>query len=154
MFVFSEQKLLNSLTDASLRNVDIEVLVERKFAYRYYSEVLDLLGVELLDPKCRYERGNQPWRIPLRKAGAPRLNYGDMLHHKFAIIDGKKVLFGSHNWSEAANNINDEFLVVIEDVELAGQFEKEFGQLIQSADLGLPSYIERKISEQEAQCAM
>ena len=45
--------------------------------------------------------------------GVPILPKGDLLHDKFAVIDNKTVITGSHNWSEAANHGNDETLIVI-----------------------------------------
>ncbi|MEO5666841.1 MAG: phospholipase D-like domain-containing protein, partial [Bdellovibrionota bacterium] len=51
LFVFSEQKFANTLQTLSQRfPLDIKVLVEPTFAYQWYSEVLDLMGLQLLSP--------------------------------------------------------------------------------------------------------
>ncbi len=149
LFVFSEQALANAMNGKSLM---IRGLVEPSFAYREYSEMLDLLGVEILDPKCRYEEGNLPWIPPIVTVGIPLSAEGDKLHHKFAVIDGKKVIFGSHNWSEAANKNNDETLLVIEDSKIAYEFTKEVNRLSQKALLGVPNWLKKRIMERETAC--
>lgn len=66
-------------------------------------------------------------------------NYGEMfenpsptLHHKYGIIDPSysesepTVITGSHNWSSAAENDNDENTLIISDLLIANQFIQEF----------------------------
>ncbi len=56
------------------------------------------------------------------------------LHHKYLIVDQStpasdpQVLTGSHNWSNSANNSNDENTLVIHDGAIANQFYQEFVQ--------------------------
>lgn len=138
LFVFSEQRLADAMQQAQ-DHAEIMVVVDPKFAYRPYSEVLDLLGVALPDPvTCAIENGNAPWRKPADRAGVPSLARGDVLHHKFAVVDGQKVIFGSHNWSESANSINDEFALVIEDTTTANSFTREFNRVTSRARWGTP----------------
>jgi phosphatidylserine/phosphatidylglycerophosphate/cardiolipin synthase-like enzyme len=59
-----------------------------------------------------------------------------MLHHKFAILDRQLVLTGSHNWSKAANHINDETLVAIQNETVAAHYQREFERLYQDATFG------------------
>jgi phosphatidylserine/phosphatidylglycerophosphate/cardiolipin synthase-like enzyme len=55
------------------------------------------------------------------------------LHHKLAIIDAEspasdpQVITGSHNWSNAANNKNDENTLIIHNAEIAKQYLQQFG---------------------------
>jgi phosphatidylserine/phosphatidylglycerophosphate/cardiolipin synthase-like enzyme len=132
----------------------VRVLIEPQFAYRYYSELLDLFGLTLKDEKCRIEPGNQPWLNPVLEAGIPQLEEGDLLHHKFAVIDDKRVLFGSHNWSQAANQTNDETFMVIENTEIALKFKSEMNRLIKSAVLGVRPWLLKKIDDQEKLCTL
>lgn len=46
-----------------------------------------------------------------------------LMHHKVAIIDGSIVLVGSFNWSSAAEEDNNENLLVIRSSDLASTFE-------------------------------
>ncbi|MFM7575724.1 MAG: competence protein ComE, partial [Microcystaceae cyanobacterium] len=86
LFVFSEQSLANILQTLHQYGREIKVLIDPGFAYRSYSEGLDLLGVTLKE-KCRGEAGNQPWINPIAEVGVPALPQGDKLHHKFGIVD-------------------------------------------------------------------
>jgi len=59
-------------------------------------------------------------------------NVGNTLHHKYGIVDATQpnsnptIISGSANWSNAANNDNDENLIIIEDLFIANQFMQEF----------------------------
>ena len=53
-------------------------------------------------------------------------------HHKYTVVDAYDtnsdpvVLTGSHNWSNAAENINDENTLIIHDTDIAALFKAEF----------------------------
>jgi phosphatidylserine/phosphatidylglycerophosphate/cardiolipin synthase-like enzyme len=151
LFVFSEQGIADSLRQVKDR-ADIRVLVERKFAFRFFSEVLDLLGVELPDFRCTIPPFNAPWTRPIQHAGTVKNLPGDVLHHKFAVVDQQKVIFGSHNWSEAANSSNDEFLVVVEDQQTAHDFVREYRRVEQRSEYGLPHRIKEDIRRLNEYC--
>jgi len=151
LFVFSDQQLANILKTRHQQSVNIRTLIEPQFAYRSYSEALDMMGFALAD-QCKYEVDNSPWKNPITSVGVPTLPKGDLLHHKFAVIDGKTVITGSHNWSEAANNGNDETLVVIESPTVAAHYVREFARLYANVKLGLPPAIQQKIAAEAKQC--
>ncbi|MBE9226725.1 DUF655 domain-containing protein [Phormidium sp. LEGE 05292] len=151
LFVFSEQQLANILETDRQRGVKIKALIEPDFAYRYYSEGLDMMGVALVND-CKYEINNRPWQNPINTVGTPLLRKGDLLHHKFAVIDGKITIAGSHNWSDAANSNNDETLVIIQSPKVAAHFQREFDRLYADAQIGLPDRIKQKIKTQQQQC--
>lgn len=46
------------------------------------------------------------------------------------------MLTGSHNWSKAANHINDETLVAIQNETVAAHYQREFDRLYQDATFG------------------
>jgi phosphatidylserine/phosphatidylglycerophosphate/cardiolipin synthase-like enzyme len=102
LFVFSGQNLADALASLKQRGVAIRLLADPGFANRAFSEVLDLLGVSLPDHRCRLEAGNRPWSQPLEGVGTPKLAGGDKLHHKFAVLDDRRVITGSFNWSPSA----------------------------------------------------
>jgi phosphatidylserine/phosphatidylglycerophosphate/cardiolipin synthase-like enzyme len=153
LFVFSDQKLADVMQTRSDKGAQIGVIIEPKFAFRDYSELLDLMGLEFLNKKCAYEPYNNPWKKPVTEAGMARLATGDVLHHKFAVIDNKTVVVGSQNWSDAANFINDEFAIVIQDARIAQQFTREYERIKRTAALGAPSWLKDKIGQQERACA-
>ncbi|MDZ8092952.1 MAG: phospholipase D-like domain-containing protein [Nostoc sp. DedQUE05] len=151
LFVFSEQPLANILEKRHQQSVQIRALIEPQFAYRPYSEALDMMGVALSN-KCKYEVDNHPWSNPITTVGVPVLPKGDLLHHKFAVIDSQTVITGSHNWSDAANNGNDETLVTIENPVVAAHYVREFARLYAKVKPGLPPAIQQKIKLEQTRC--
>jgi phosphatidylserine/phosphatidylglycerophosphate/cardiolipin synthase-like enzyme len=81
----------------------------------------------------------KPWPTIAASVGVPKLKPGDLLHHKFAIIDRSTVILGSHNWTTAGNTKNDETLMVIENKTIAAHYQREFDRLSKDAVLGLPN---------------
>ena len=151
LFVFSDQQLANILEERHNQNVQIRALIEPQFAYHSYSEVLDMMGFALSD-NCKYEVDNRPWKNPISTVGVPILAKGDSLHDKFAVIDNQTVITGSHNWSEAANNSNDETLIVIENPAIAAHYQREFNRLYGKIKPGLPANIKSKIDAEIQKC--
>lgn len=147
LFVFSDQQIGNALEDRQRQGVQIRALIDPGFAYRDYSEALDLMGIALANKNCRYEPNNRPWSKPLTTVGVPQLPEGDLLHHKFGLIDGRIVITGSQNWSEAANTGNDENLLVVNNSTVAAHFQREFDRLYDGARLGIPASVKAKMQQ-------
>ena len=159
LFVFSDQQVANELETDVQRGITLRVLIEPTFAYQYYSEALDLLGVALPARKvqkaedaltedkrnrCGTEADNHPWAHPIQTIGIPILPPGDLLHHKFGIVDERIVIMGSHNWTEAADHQNDETLLAIEHPTVAAHYTREFNRLWANSRLGLPKSLQEK----------
>jgi phosphatidylserine/phosphatidylglycerophosphate/cardiolipin synthase-like enzyme len=151
LFVFSEQKLVDILAQKQQQGVTIKGIFEPEFATRYYSEMLDMLGIALSD-RCKYEDNNNPWLTPIHTVGIAQLTEGDKMHHKFAVIDHKTVITGSHNWSAAANENNDETVLIIDNSLVAKHYEQQFDQLYNQAELGIPEYLPAKAKKQDKKC--
>ena len=143
LFVFSEQKMANILQQKQQEGVKIRGVFDSGFAYRYYSEVLDMLGVTLY-LRCKPEANNNPWQNSLSTVGIPQIVTGDKLHHKFAIVDRTLVITGSQNWSQAGDRLNDETLIAIDNSMVSRHFEREFQRLYSSASLGITSRLQQK----------
>jgi len=150
LFVFSEQKLVNLLDTVRQNGVEVRALIEPGFAYRSYSEALDMLGIVLADD-CKQEAANRPWQNPITTVGVPRLPPGDLLHNKFGIVDQETVITGSHNWTDAANTGNDETVLVVHSAIVAAHYQREFERLYTNAILGIPPAIQKKVNAQR-QC--
>ncbi|MGY6529020.1 MAG: phospholipase D-like domain-containing protein [Cyanobacterium sp.] len=153
LFVFSKQPLSNTLERSSLQGAKIRALIDPLFAYRYYSEGLDLLGVELSN-NCQFDDNNNPWENAIDTVGIPNISRGDKLHHKFALIDNRIIITGSHNWSAAANYTNDEALLVIDNSTVAQHFQREFDRLYDGAILGVTDRLQRRIEEDKKECGV
>ena len=152
LFVFSSQQLGNRVGELHDRGVAVRLLVDPGFANRYFSEVLDLLGLELPDHRCRVQAENQPRQDPIDGVGTPRLAGGDKLHHKLAVLDDHRVVTGSFNWSPAAAHRNDETVLVIDSPLLAAHFRAEIDRLWKGAELGVTERLERKRERMHSQC--
>ena len=151
LFVFSEQKLANVLESVSQQGTVVKALIDPGFAFRNYSEGLDMLGVALSN-QCKYEKDNRPWQVPITAVGVPQLPQGDKLHHKFGVVDGETVITGSHNWSAAANSKNDETILIIQNPTVAAHFTREFDRLYSQAMLGVPVRVQQKMQTEQQKC--
>ncbi|NKB18717.1 MAG: competence protein ComE [Pseudanabaena sp. CRU_2_10] len=134
LFVFSEPTLGNILESRHKKNVNVRVLVDPQFAYRSYATTLDMWGF-VSTQDCKFGNG-RPWIQPIKTVGIPNLAYGDLLHHKFAVIDGRLIVTGSHNWSMNANYNNDETLLAIDNPVVGAHFQREFDRLFADAIFG------------------
>jgi competence ComEA-like helix-hairpin-helix protein len=176
LFVFSDQAIANQLETAVKKGAALRVLIEPTFAFQYYSEALDLLGATLparvrkvsdspeapqddASPErtaqpCRTESNNRPWPQPIQTVGIPKLPPGDLLHHKFGVVDEATVIMGSHNWTEAADRHNDETLLVIEHPTVAAHYEREYERLWANSKLGLPDKIRDRWQTLQTTCGI
>ncbi len=68
------------------------------------------------------------------------------------MIDNKKVITGSFNWSPSAAHTNDETLLVIESPELAAHFTREMNRMWRGAELGITARMRRKLERQARKC--
>jgi phosphatidylserine/phosphatidylglycerophosphate/cardiolipin synthase-like enzyme len=72
---------------------------------------------------------------PFQQAGLDVLRDGNagQMHHKFMVIDNSIVIFGSYNFTNSAEERNDENLLVIYNAEIAAQFIAEFQRVYAQA---------------------
>ncbi|WP_373538527.1 phosphatidylserine/phosphatidylglycerophosphate/cardiolipin synthase family protein [Chamaesiphon sp.] len=141
LFVFSEPGLASVVQAQSQQGVKVRGIIDREFAYRDYSSALTLMGVDGRNI-CQAAVSSSP---PLDTIGVPTLPTGDLLHHKFAVIDRHTVITGSHNWSNAANYRNDETLLIVHDnLTVAAHFDREFDRLYERAVMGIPARLKQK----------
>ena len=54
------------------------------------------------------------------------INYPELMHQKFCIIDSKVVINGSYNWTYYAENHHRENVVILDDAFIADSFHREF----------------------------
>lgn len=153
LFVFSDQNLANIMEKRNAVGVNMGFIIETKFAYREYSELLDMLGLEMLNTRCQPEPLNKPWKKPIAEGGMAGSRNGDILHHKFAVVDEKAVIVGSQNWTESANYQNDETLLVIESPSVSSAYSREYARIKTVSVMGAPASVISKIKQQEVTCA-
>lgn len=99
---FTSKKIADSLINAHLRGVKVQVILDRSnMSKKGYSKLMDLkeAGINIsLDI------------VP------------GIAHNKVMIIDEKKVITGSFNFTEAADKRNSENVIIIEDKETVKQY--------------------------------
>jgi phosphatidylserine/phosphatidylglycerophosphate/cardiolipin synthase-like enzyme len=112
VYSFTRDSLATALISAKERGVEVRVVIEKERAYEQGSEYPRLKSAG----------------VDVRLDGNPNL-----MHHKFMVIDGYIVVTGSYNWSTAAEDRNDENIVVIFDRDVAQRFVQEFERVWQTA---------------------
>lgn len=73
----------------------------------------------------------------LRKAGISvrhEMSSAVHMHHKFALVDGRKLISGSLNWTLTAVQSNKENVIITEEPELVRPFQQEFLKLWEASD--------------------
>jgi phosphatidylserine/phosphatidylglycerophosphate/cardiolipin synthase-like enzyme len=141
VFVYSDQTISDTLDKVRDKGVeDIKVLIDPDFYGKPYSKAYDAMGVCPAPSKRKSKIKVKPWNRPLTTVGYPTAPAGDRgVHSKMAILDGRLVIAGSHNWSISGNYSNDETLIAIDNPTVAAHYEREFSRLYGTAVVGLKS---------------
>jgi phosphatidylserine/phosphatidylglycerophosphate/cardiolipin synthase-like enzyme len=113
-FVFSSRPITEALLRAHRRGVRVRVLLDNLFASTASTA------------RWKYV----PFR-ELRQAGVA-CKYDDensKLHHKVLIADGRTVVLGSYNFSDAGGQENDENVLIVDGEAVASRYQAEFDRL-------------------------
>lgn len=113
MYSFTSEELAKAVVRASKRKVMIRILLDETQAAGKHSkdEFLIEHGINI--------------RIEDREG---------LMHNKVVIIDGKTVITGSYNWTESAENKNQENAIIFtaeDDEEAVNKFQERFEALWQ-----------------------
>lgn len=103
---FTNQKIADKLVEKFKEGVEVKVI-----GYKDHTNVK--FGVDLGDIPHKLIKGSR----------------GGTMHHKFCVIDNQKVITGSYNWSENAENKNNENAAVIYDDNRASDYSVTFRNL-------------------------
>ncbi len=101
----TSQNLTRALVRAKGRGVTVRVITDSKQAKMKSSKITSLIqeGIQV-----KVLRGK---------------DYG-VMNHRFAILDSKKVVTGSFDWSEASEKWNYESIVIFSESEVAASYQK------------------------------
>ena len=105
IFYLTHKEVINSLIRAKKRGVKVFVILDANSAHNQFSK---------------------HWELRHNGIKVKTENWGGKMHMKSAIIDDKYLIIASMNWTNAAENRNDENTLIIENEELAKEFKKEF----------------------------
>lgn len=107
MYFFTSGPLAQALVRAEKRGVEVRAYLDPSQKTGRYSRTNELL------------------------AGGAEVKFKDgagLMHNKFCVIDSRVLITGSYNWTKAAEEKNDENILVIVDKEVVGAFGKRFGE--------------------------
>jgi phosphatidylserine/phosphatidylglycerophosphate/cardiolipin synthase-like enzyme len=102
--------MANALLKAKGRGVKVRVIADSKQAKMKSSQITYLI--------------NQG--IPVKVLRGK--DHG-VMNHRFVILDAKKVVTGSFDWSEASEKWNYENIAIIKDSDVVASYQKEFDRL-------------------------
>jgi phosphatidylserine/phosphatidylglycerophosphate/cardiolipin synthase-like enzyme len=108
MYAFTDSDLAWALVRAHERGVRVRIYLDGEQAAGRYSKSRFFAQRGLA---VRYYRGE------------------GIMHHKFAVIDGRVVVTGSYNWTASAEERNRENALLIEDPVFAARYQAEFDRL-------------------------
>lgn len=107
IYSFTLDVVSDALISSHQRGIEVEVVFEKQ-QITEYSEYQKLRAVG----------------VPVRNDTNP-----DLMHDKIMIVDGIIVLTGSFNYSAAAEEGNNENLIVIKSMDVATTYEQEFQKI-------------------------
>lgn len=104
-FAFTHDDLGAAVLAQAEAGIDVQGIFETRASETEYSEMRALYCAN----------------VPVRQDGNPRT-----FHHKVFVIDDKIVITGSLNFSENANDSNDENVIILNHSDIAAQYLQEF----------------------------
>lgn len=105
MYSLNNDNIILSLKQAQSRGVVIRILLDRGQAYNNTDETIDLIDSKL--------------NIKIHSVNK-------IQHNKFAVSDQKQVITGSFNWTNAAQDFNEENCVFLDEQKIVDTYQKQF----------------------------
>ena len=121
----NELSTAQSSVQAALYGITNEILTNRLIQLHNKGVKIEV-HLDKLQSKGRYSRVNQ-----LIEAGVPVYikRTHALQHNKFVVVDHKKVLMGSWNWSESANKQDNSLIKIQECIGQVGEYILEFERM-------------------------
>ncbi|BCD68599.1 phospholipase D-like domain-containing protein [Nitratiruptor sp. YY09-18] len=122
MYSFTNKKIAKRLVNAAKRGVKIRLILDEeqnlKDRYSQIGYLAKYPNIAVFTIKGKY---------------AKRGEYYGKMHMKLAIIDNKRLIFGSANWSNSAFKRNYELLYFLDDLQKAKKSERFFERILRKA---------------------
>jgi hypothetical protein len=111
MFGLTERKVQDALIKALGRGVRVSIVTEQKNANKTpLDERVEQAGAEVV-------------------RAANRVGPYSAMHHKYAVVDGKRLITGACNWTKNGTRYSDEDILVVDSEALARQYQDNFADL-------------------------
>lgn len=107
-FSFTHNEIGDAMIARARAGVDVQGVFETTGSNTQFSEMGRMRGANL--PNLVVVQDGNPY----------------VMHHKVIVVDERVTIFGSYNFSDNAENGNDENLLIVEGAAFAAQFEQEF----------------------------
>jgi phosphatidylserine/phosphatidylglycerophosphate/cardiolipin synthase-like enzyme len=111
-FTFTNRAIADAMLERARAGITVQGIIEDRNAENEYSQYAHLKR-EIHD---------------VLTDGNPYI-----MHHKVIIIDDETVILGSYNFTNSADESNDENVLIIHDAEVAALYVEEFGRVYEAA---------------------
>lgn len=115
---FTSKTLMDELNDLKKRGVNVKVIISNANANDNNGNFYKLINV------C-----NEVKKVVIPKIKGKK--YNNIMHNKYCVIDNKKVIDGSYNWSNNAK-YNLEHIIVIESKTVAKMYLNNFNKIYEN----------------------
>jgi mitochondrial cardiolipin hydrolase len=114
VFTISDDRIAAAILERQRRGVQVRIITDNEKLHDAGSDIARLAkaGVEVRVDLTEYH-----------------------MHHKFALLDGKKALTGSYNWTRSAEAYNEENLLVTDEAGVVRQYAEEFEKMWRKMDV-------------------
>ena len=108
VFTISDDRISDVLIERHRKGLKVRVLTDNEKLHDAGSDIdrLHRAGIEIRVDMTEYH-----------------------MHHKFAVVDGKKALTGSYNWTRSAAAYNEENILVTDEVAVIQRYASEFEKM-------------------------
>ena len=106
----TSSNMAQALSKAKQRGVKVRIVTDSKQSKMKLSQVAYLI-----------HQG-----IPVKVLGGKEKG---VMNHRFVILDGKKVITGSFDWTETSGKWNYEDILILSEIETVSLYQKEFERL-------------------------
>lgn len=115
IFSFTNKNIAQALIDAHQRGIHVQVVCDPAQGKDRYSKIAMLkeAGIQVFEYDPNYVKDMR----------------SNLMHHKFMIVGDDRTVTGSYNWTKAANERNQENIVILKDKEIAQKFHEQFDRL-------------------------
>lgn len=83
----------------------------------------------ITDDGKTFDRGSDIYSLSKRGIDIKIDSYKSLMHHKFVLIDNRKVMTGSYNWTRTGSDINNENILITTNKRIVKAYDQEFDRL-------------------------
>lgn len=117
IYSFTNREIAKAIRDSAKRGVKFKIVFDyRQNINDKFTQIGYLAKLKNIDA-CTLQGKNNG-------------KYSGIMHNKLAVIDDKKVIFGSANWSKSAFEINYEMMIVSQNRDFIMQSSKYINRLL------------------------